>query len=46
MDFDIITERGHFNVYLNGEFQCSCDSYQEAEVEIEEMKENLKENKL
>ena len=43
MDFEIINERGHWNIYLNGVFQCSCDSYQEAEEEIEEMK---KENKL
>lgn len=43
MDFEIISERGHYNVYLNGVFQCSCDSYKEAEEEIKEMR---KENQL
>ena len=46
MDFEIVNERGHWNVYLNGQFQCSCDSYQEAEGELKEMKETLEENKL
>lgn len=40
MNFEIVNERGHCNVYLNGVFQCSCDSYQEAEEEIEEMRKD------
>lgn len=41
MDFEIVNEKGHWSVYLNGTFQCSCDSYQEAEEEIKEMRKEV-----
>lgn len=27
--------RGHYEVYIDGEFYCSCDTYPEAEDEVE-----------
>lgn len=36
MDFVILSKFGHYEVYLNGEFFCTADSYSEAEREIEE----------
>lgn len=36
MDFVILPKFGHYEVYLNGEFFCTADSYSEAEREIEE----------
>ena len=36
MDYQIIPVRGHYDVYLNGEFFCSADTQAEATKEIEE----------
>ena len=36
MDYEIISVRGHYEVYYNGNFYCSADSYPEAKREIEE----------
>lgn len=33
--FDILRVREHFEVYINGEFLCSADTYTEAAKEIE-----------
>ena len=38
MDYEIIPNRGHYEVYLNGVFICSEDTYSEAEDAIEEHK--------
>lgn len=37
-DFVILPNRGHYEVYLNGEFYCSADTYLEAVKEIESYK--------
>lgn len=36
MEFEIITRHGHYEVYHNGEFYCSADTYGEALKEIDE----------
>ena len=33
--YEIIANRGHYEVYLGQEFICSADTYAEAEREIE-----------
>ena len=38
MDYEIINNRGHYEVYLDGEFIGSEDTYSEAEDAIEEHK--------
>ena len=35
LEYKIIATRGHYEVYLNGKFYCSADTYHEAEKEIE-----------
>jgi hypothetical protein len=37
--YDIIRSNGHYEVYVNGKFFCSADSYVEAVKEIENEKE-------
>lgn len=34
MTYRIIPVRGHFEVYINGEFYCSADNMREVETEI------------
>lgn len=36
MNVKIIHERGHYTVYVDGEFYCTADTYAEAAREIEE----------
>lgn len=36
--FEIRHERGHYEVYINGVFYCSADTYGEAANEIETYK--------
>lgn len=36
IQYEIISVRGHYEVYRNGEFYCSADTYGEAQREIEE----------
>ena len=33
--YEIIAVRGHYEVYLNGQFFCSADTFMEAAKEIE-----------
>lgn len=33
--YDIIQKHGHYELYLNGVFVCSADTYGEAEKEME-----------
>ena len=42
MDFGIIPNAGHYDVYVDGDFFCSADSYNEAVKEIEEWLENCR----
>lgn len=35
MDAEIITVRGHYEVYINGKFHCSADTRAEAVTEME-----------
>ena len=37
-DYKIICVRGHYEVYLGSRFICSADTYEEAEKEVEELK--------
>lgn len=34
MTYKIKPNKGHFEVYINGKFYCSADSWREAESEI------------
>ena len=36
MDIRIIQVRGHYDVYIDGEYYCSADTYGEAAVEAEQ----------
>lgn len=38
MGYEIVPNRGHYEVYLDGKFICSEDTYSEAEDAIEEHK--------
>lgn len=38
MDYEIINNRGHYEIYFNGKFIGSEDTYSEAEDAIEEHK--------
>ena len=33
-DFEIISDRGHYTILLNGKFYCSADTYGEALKEV------------
>lgn len=35
MDFDIINNAGHYDVYIEGVFYCSADTHPEAAEEVE-----------
>ena len=35
-DYKIVSVQGHYNVFINGKFYCSADTYYEAESEIKE----------
>ena len=39
MDYDIVPTFGHYEIYINGEFYCSTDTYYEAVREIEDHQE-------
>lgn len=41
MDFEIIHNAGHYDVYLEGEFHCTADSYSEAVDEVEKCFEKV-----
>lgn len=41
MQYEIIAVRGHFEVFLNGKFFCSADTYTEAQNEIESERSNV-----
>lgn len=34
MEYDIVSERGHYVVYVNGKFFCSADTHHEAVQEL------------
>lgn len=36
MSYKIVPRNGHFEIYIDGKFYCSADSWNEAEREIEE----------
>ena len=36
MSYKIVPVNGHFEVYIDGEFFCTADSWKEAEMEIKE----------
>lgn len=36
METKIVPNRGHYDVYIDGELYCSADNWQEAEMEIQE----------
>ena len=39
MDYNIVPNRGHYDVYINGDLYCTADSMPEAESEIKEYME-------
>lgn len=41
MIYDIIPAKGHFEVYIDGEFYCTADDIIEAAREIDEYKEGI-----
>ena len=40
--FEIRHERGHYEVYINGVFYCSADTYSEANREIDTYAKGVK----
>lgn len=40
MKYNILLKNGHYEVYINNDFYCSCDTFSEAIQEIENYKEN------
>ena len=36
MEYTIKAERGYFNVYINGKFYCTADTWTEAVMEAED----------
>lgn len=42
MDYEIKFVRGHYEIYINGEFYCSADNIAEAETEIENLVNSTK----
>ena len=41
MSYNIVPVRGHFEVYINGEFYCSADNMREAINEIEKYRKEI-----
>ena len=37
MSYQIIQVKGHYEIYINGEFYCSADSLSEAQSEIKDL---------
>lgn len=42
VDYKIVRVRGHYAVYINDEFYCSADTFEEAKYEVEEYLEDNK----
>lgn len=42
VDYKIVRVRGHYAVYINDEFYCSADTFEEAKYEVEEYLEDGK----
>lgn len=36
MNWKIVHKKDHYNVYINGKFYCSADTFEEAVKELEE----------
>lgn len=34
MEYEIMRSKGHYEIFINGNFYCTADSYPEAEREI------------
>ena len=45
MKYEIIDVRGHYEIYINGNFYCSADTYTEAIREINNYPEATREMK-
>lgn len=39
MSYDIIAAKGHYEIFINGDFYCTTDTYLEAEKEVKEYAE-------
>lgn len=36
VDFKIVRNAGHYDIYIDGDFYCSADTYNEAVKEVEQ----------
>lgn len=41
MPYQIISNRGHYEIYINGKFYCSADTYVEAVREVEDFQKEM-----
>lgn len=41
MNYEIVSNRGHYDVYIDGKFYCSADTMREAAKEVEEYFETV-----
>ncbi len=41
MSYRIVNVRGHYEVYINGEFYCSADNMAEATKEVERYEQRM-----
>lgn len=37
MNYDIVHTNGHYEIYFNGQFYCSADTFDEAVKEVESL---------
>ena len=38
MEIDIRKEKEHYEIYIDGEFECSCESYRELRETLDELR--------
>jgi hypothetical protein len=41
-EYDIVSSKGHYDVYIDGELYCTADTWPEAIMEINELKKEEK----
>ena len=40
LEYEIVPNKGHYDVYIDGDFYCTADSYYEAASEIDDYKKD------
>lgn len=41
MSYQIVSNKGHYEIYINGNFYCSADTYAEAIREVEDFQKEM-----